>query len=148
MGEYMELEEDLDIVELPNLEEARDSLKALRNNKSPGADNLPAELPKYGGNEVMKIHDLITLAWEKERIPKEWRKSVIFPIHKKEIKLVCTSYKGITLLCITYKVFTKIVRHKLQPHMQNTLGECQGGFRSGRSITGQLFTIKQILEKS
>jgi hypothetical protein len=81
MDEHVELEEDLDIVELPTLEEVQDLLKVLRNNKAPGADNLPAELLKYGGNEVMKkIHDLITLAWGNEWIPKEWRKSIIFPI--------------------------------------------------------------------
>jgi sorting nexin-29 len=36
----------------------------------------------------------------------------------------------------------------LQPYIENILGECQAGFRSGRSTTNQLFTIKQILEKS
>jgi hypothetical protein len=68
----MELEEDLDIVELPTFEKVQDSLKALRDKKPPGADNLPAELLKYGGHEVMqKIHNLITLAWEKEWIAEE-----------------------------------------------------------------------------
>jgi hypothetical protein len=55
-------------------------LKALRNDKAPGANNLPAKLLKYGGNEVMKkIHDLLTIAWEKEWTPKEWRKALYSP---------------------------------------------------------------------
>jgi hypothetical protein len=96
MDEYMELEEDLDIIELPTLDEVQDSLKALRNNKAPGADNLPAELLKYEGNEVTKkkIHDLITLAWEKEQIPKEWRKSIIILIHKKDINWTAPIIEG------------------------------------------------------
>jgi hypothetical protein len=61
----------------------------VRRNKAPGVDNLRAELLKCGGNEVMKkIYDLIILAWEKERMPKEWRKGIIFPIHKKGINWI------------------------------------------------------------
>jgi hypothetical protein len=49
-------------VEDPTLEEVRDSLKNLKNNKAPGTDNIPAELLKYGGNEVMQsIYELIIL---------------------------------------------------------------------------------------
>jgi hypothetical protein len=73
------------MVEDPTLEEVRDSLKNLKNNKAPGTDKIPAELLKYGRNEVMKsIYELIILVWKKEQIPKEWCKSIIFPIHKKE----------------------------------------------------------------
>jgi hypothetical protein len=40
------------MVEDHTLEEVRDSLKNLKNNKAPGTDNIPAELLKYGGNEL------------------------------------------------------------------------------------------------
>jgi hypothetical protein len=59
-------------VDPPTLEEVRDSIKALRNNKAPGADNLPGELLKYGGYGVTTaIHSLITSIWEKEYVPEE-----------------------------------------------------------------------------
>jgi sorting nexin-29 len=61
--------------------------------------------------------------------------------------LDCTNYRDIALLCTTYKVFTNIVRHKLQNYIKYAR-QISGGFRIGRSTTDQLFTIKKILEKS
>jgi hypothetical protein len=75
---------------------------------------------------MKKIQGLITLAWEKEQISKEWRKSIMFPIHKKGDKVDCTSYRGIALLYTTYRVFTNILHHRLRPYIENILGEYQG----------------------
>jgi hypothetical protein len=108
--------EDPDSEHNPTAEEVRNSLITLKNNKAPGADNIPAELLKYGGNKVIKnIHDLVTLVWEKEQMPKDWRKSIIFPIHKKGDKLNCANYRGIALVCTVYKVFTNIICRRLEP---------------------------------
>jgi hypothetical protein len=148
MNELPELIEDSDSEEHPTVEEVRNSLRTLKNNKVPGADNIPAELLKYGGNKVIKsIHDLVILVWEKEQMSKDWRKSIIFLIHKKGYKLNCANYRGIALLCTVYKVFTNIIRRTLEPYVERIVGEYQDGFRAGRSITDQLFTVKQILEK-
>jgi hypothetical protein len=71
----------------------------------------------------MKIHDLIILGCKKEWIPTEWSKSIIFPTHKKGEKLDCTNYRGIVLLSTTYKAFTNIVHHRLQPYTENIPGQ-------------------------
>jgi sorting nexin-29 len=128
-------------VEDPTLEKVRDSLKNLNNNKARGTNNILAELLKYGGNKVLKtIYELIILVWEKEQIPKEWRKSIIFPIHKRD-KLNFSNYRGLALLCAAYKVLTNITRRRLEQYVENILGKYQGGFRAGSSITDQLFTV-------
>jgi hypothetical protein len=63
--------EDTASSEVPTFEEIKISLKALRNNKAPGDDNMPAELLKCGGDEVVTlIHKLIMDIWEKEYVPK------------------------------------------------------------------------------
>jgi hypothetical protein len=92
--------EDTASSEIPTFEEIKISLNALRNNKAPGADNMPAELIKYGGNEAAwLIHKSIMDIWEKEYVPKEWRKSIICPVYRKGDKLECMNYRGIALLC-------------------------------------------------
>jgi hypothetical protein len=112
----------------------------LRNNKAPGADNMPAELIKCGGDEVVRlIHKLIMDIWEKEYVPKEWRKSIICPIYKKGDKLECMNYRGI---CTAYKVFANILGNRLEPITEHIIGEYQAGFRPGRSTIDQLFTVK------
>jgi hypothetical protein len=62
-------------------------------------------------------------------------------------KLSCENCRGITLLCAAYKVPTNIIRLKLEPYTENIIGECQAGFRTGRSTIDQLFTGKHTLEK-
>jgi hypothetical protein len=73
-------------VEDPTLEEVRDSLKNLKNNKAPGTDNILPELLKYEGNEMMKsIYELIILVSETEQIHKKNGVKVLSsPFIKKE----------------------------------------------------------------
>jgi hypothetical protein len=137
-----------DSIFIPTSEEIKISLKVLRNNKAPGADNIPAELLKCGADEVVRlIHKLIMDVWEKEYVPKEWRKSIICPIYKKGDKLKCMNYRGIALLCTAYKLFANILRNRLEPIIEGIIGEYQAGFRPGRSTIDQLFTVKQTLGK-
>jgi hypothetical protein len=85
--------------------------------------------------------------WEKEYVPNEWWKSIIYPIYKKRENLGCMNYRGIALLCMAYKVFANILRNRLELITERIIGEYQAGFRPGRSTLDQLFTVKQTLEK-
>ena len=68
----------------PSEIEVEMSIKKLKNFKSPGIDNIPAELIKAGGTALTKeLHRLINAIWRKEELPKEWKTSVIVPIYKK-----------------------------------------------------------------
>ena len=148
INEFSDANEDLHTVECPTLEEVRDAFRALENHKAPGADNIPAELLKDGGNKVIHaIHNLMALIWEQEQVPDEWRKSIICTIHKKGDELSCENYRGITLLYAAYKVPTNIKRLKLEPYTENIIGEYQAAFRTGRSTIDQMFTVKHIREK-
>jgi hypothetical protein len=112
--------EDTAASEVPTFEEIKISPKALRNNKAPGADNMPAGLLKYGGDEVVRLmHKLIMDIWEKEYVPKEWWRSIICPSYKKGNKLECMNYRGIALLCTAYKVFANILHYRLEPITYN-----------------------------
>ena len=56
----------------------------LKNHKSPGTDQIPAELIKAGGRTIRcEIHKLIISIWNKEELPEEWKESIIVPIYKK-----------------------------------------------------------------
>jgi hypothetical protein len=55
-------------------EQVKILLKALENNKAPGADKMPAERLKYSGDEVVRlIQKLVVYMWQKECVPIEWR---------------------------------------------------------------------------
>jgi hypothetical protein len=56
--------------------------------------------------------------WEKERIPEEWKLSIVCWIHKKADKLNWQNYMGILLLCTFYKIFTIILKNKSEPYLK------------------------------
>ena len=78
------------------------AIDKLKSHKSPGVDEIPAELIKAGGGTIcLEIHKLITSIWKKEKLPEEWKESIIVPIHKKGDKKDCNNYRGISLLPTT-----------------------------------------------
>jgi hypothetical protein len=57
----------------------------LKSYKSPGSDQIPAELIKAGGGgEILRseIHKIIRSIWNKEELPQQWEDSVSVLIHK------------------------------------------------------------------
>ena len=77
-------------------------LEKLKSHKSPGVDQIPAELIKTGGRTIHgAIHKLIIAIWNNEELPEEWKELVIVPIHKKRDKTECNNYRGISLLPTT-----------------------------------------------
>ncbi|PNF29521.1 hypothetical protein B7P43_G01938 [Cryptotermes secundus] len=52
--------------------------------KSPSSDQIPAERIQAGGEILSsKIHKLITSLWHKEKLPDQWKESIIVPVRKK-----------------------------------------------------------------
>jgi hypothetical protein len=82
------LDDEIDVDPL-GLEEIRRAVKCLKNNKAAGADNIPAEFYKYGGEEMIRaLHILISQIWSEEVTPEEWNTAAIVPIFKKGDNIV------------------------------------------------------------
>ena len=138
-----------DEIDEPTVEVVKRAIKRLKNNRSPGNDNIPSEIWKYGGDILLeeRLHSLIRKIWNEEAIPDVWEEGILIPLHKKGDKLVCSNYRGINLLVTAYKILTIIIYEKMKPYVEDILGEYQAGFRQGRSTNDQLFIIRQIIEK-
>ncbi|CAF4049065.1 unnamed protein product [Rotaria sp. Silwood2] len=64
--------------------EVQDAIQKLKKNKSPGTDEITAEMIQSGGEKLVhKIYELCNRAWEEETIPDEWGRSILVPIPKK-----------------------------------------------------------------
>jgi hypothetical protein len=135
--------------EAPSVEEVQRAVDGLKAGRAPGEDGIPSELFKGGGRHLIEqLHRIILQVWNQESMPEDWSAGLICPIHKKGDPMECKNYRGITLLNIGYKVFSKILFERLKPFVEDTVGQYQAGFRTGRSTVDQVFVLRQILEKT
>ena len=73
----------------PSAFEVELAIEKLKSHKSPGVDQISAELIKEGGRTIRyQIHKLIFPIWNKEELPEEWTESISVPIHKKGDKQI------------------------------------------------------------
>jgi hypothetical protein len=71
----------------------------LKKYKSPGSDQILAELIKAAGKSLLSaIHKLLNSIWNKEELPDQWKQSISVPIHKEGDESDCNNYCGISLL--------------------------------------------------
>jgi hypothetical protein len=130
------------------MEEVKKELQKLKNNKSPGIYTIPTELMISGGDSLIKrIYELIRKIWMHEKLPDEWKRSIICPIHKSDL-LECANYRIISLLHTAYKALSNIIYAHLLPYTEAEIGSYKNGFRPGKSTTDTLFIQWQILEKA
>ena len=71
------------LVPEPSAFEIEMTIEKLKRQKSPGIDQIPAELITAVGITICyEIHKFIISIWNKEELPDEWNKSIIVPIYK------------------------------------------------------------------
>jgi sorting nexin-29 len=132
----------------PSVSELEVATEKLERYKSPGVDQIPAELIQAGGEKLhSEFHKLIKLIWNKEELPHQWKESIMVPIHKKGDKTDCSYYQGISLLSTSYKILSYILLARLTQYANEIIGNHQCGFWCNRSMTNQTFYIRQMLQK-
>jgi hypothetical protein len=116
--------------------------------KSPGIDQIPAELIKAGGRTIRsKIHKLIISIRNKEQLPKEQKESINIPIYTKGDTTDCSNCTDISFLLTTYEILSNILLPRLTAHAEEIMRSHQCGFQRNRSTTDLAFCIRQLLEK-
>jgi hypothetical protein len=84
------------------------AIAKLNSHKSPGINQIPAELFKAVGRIIgCEIYKLIISIWKKEELPEEWKESIIVLIYKTGNNTDCITYRDISILPPTYTSFSK-----------------------------------------
>ncbi|KAJ4427648.1 hypothetical protein ANN_25296 [Periplaneta americana] len=111
----------------PTLSEVEIAIENLKKYKSPGIDQIPAELIQEGGSALYsEIYKLVLAIWEKEIVPEQWKESIIVPIFKKGDKTNCGNFRGISLLLTSYKILSNILLRRLTPYIMEKKWEYKG----------------------
>ena len=85
--------------------------------------------------------------YKEKKIPEKWKESKLILIHKKGDNRSLKNYRPISLLSNMYKLFTKILTHRLQKQLDENQPIEQAGFRSGYSTIDHIHSINQLIEK-
>ena len=120
--------------ELPTVSETVKAIKLLSSGKAPGSDA-----------------ELFHIIWRKEAIPQEFKDATIIHLFKRKGNpQVCDNHRGISLLSIAGKIFTRVLLNRLNEHLERSglLPESQCGFRKNRGSMDMIFTARQLQEKS
>ena len=128
-------------------EEVKNALKKMNKGKAVGPDELPIKVWKCMGEMGIKI---LTRMFNRllvgERMPKEWRRSVLIPIYKsKEDAQCCENYREIKLMSHTVKVRERIVEARLRDRAE--ISKQQYGFMLGKGTTDAMFALRMLMEK-
>ena len=104
---------------------------------------------RLGGEEtICWLKSIFDAVWESESVPEDWKSQILVPLHKKGSRSICDNYRGIALLSIPGKVFTKAILNRLKPTADLLLRESQCGFSNDRGCTDQLFSLRMLMEKA
>jgi hypothetical protein len=129
--------------------EVRKALYELKNNKSPGSDNIPAELLKACGEEgVLVLTTLCQRIWESGIWPKDWKRTVYIPIPKKGDPRECANNRTIALISHASKVLLKVIQGRMEKTMERELPDVQAGFRKKRGTRDQIANMRWIMERA
>jgi len=78
--------------------------------------------------------ELVRQIWEEERIPEEWKETVIVPVHQRVDRDSWENYRGRALGNAAYKILSNVILWKIKPYIKKVMGDYQNGFRDGRSV--------------
>ncbi|KAK3520148.1 hypothetical protein QTP70_016255 [Hemibagrus guttatus] len=86
-------------------DEVKKALKRMKSGKAVGPDDIPVEVWKCLGEAAVEfLASLFNRVLESERMPEEWRRSVLVPIFKNKGDVQsCSNYRGIKLMSHTMK---------------------------------------------
>ncbi|XP_015115564.1 uncharacterized protein LOC107040136 [Diachasma alloeum] len=148
MEEWMEVEAlDRDI----SYAEFCGALKALKNGKAAGEDEIAGEFLKYlPENWKVELWKVTQKGWETGSLMKGWEVARIFPIHKGGDENDVGNYRGISLLNLGYKLLASIMADRLGCWLEKEgkLNESQGGFRRRRGTREQIFILNSLIGNS
>ena len=106
------------------------------------------EIEKNGGEKMIDpLEQVIQSVWESE-VPQNWRNAILVSLYKKGSKSGCSYFKGMSLLSIVGKLFSRIILNVLVWTIMNgILPESVCGFRASCGTVDMIFSARKLEEK-
>jgi len=89
---------------------------------------------------------LFSTVWKPGKVPAEWKEGIVLSLYKgKGPRSECSSYRPITLLSVTGKVFAHVLLARLDPLLQKHRRPHQSGF-TRRSTLDAILALRLLAE--
>ena len=126
------------------------AIKDIKNGKCGGDDLLINELFIHGRDVLCPymLH-LFNFIFDSGIFPDMWRDGLLSPIYKRGNRLNPDNYRGITLLNVLGKLFTRVLNNRLESWAENyrIYVEAQNGFRKGRGTVDSIFVLHNVINE-
>ena len=134
------------VMQMPNMSlsinEVANCLATLDTSKACGPDNIPPCLLKECTNQIApSLCALFNISLRTARIPSEWKKANVTPVHKKDSMEPAQNYRPVSVLCILSKVLERCVCIKFYDHVKQFVSPSKHGFLRNRSCVTQLLSV-------
>ena len=121
-------------------------MQKLAKRKSPGPDDVPAELLQYGGDVVIDLlHEICVEVWESGAWPDDWTRSLFIPLPKKGDILQCSNHRTIALVSHASMILLRVMLNRIQQKLQVEISDEQVGFRPKRGTRDQITNLRIII---
>ena len=130
------------------IEEIKNTVKQLKNNKSPGIDGLPAEFYKIFWNDIKDIlFESFNFSIYSGKISISKRQGVISLLPKPDKDPhYLKNWRPISLLTTDYKILSSTIAARLKNKLQNLIHTDQTGFLKGRYIGENVRNVINIID--
>ena len=122
------------------------AIQRLSCGKACGLDEMVAEALKLD-----ELHPyllvLLNSIYVEKTVPSEWLVSILVPVFKKGSAADCNNYRGIALMSLVAKVYNRLLLQRLSSGLDKNLRYSQNGFRSLRSTSQHVLTLRRIIEE-
>ena len=131
------------------MQELDQAIKKLKNNKSPGSDNI---INEFLMNNTLLFKTallcIFNVILSTGYFPSSWTLGLIVPIHKNGDVSKTENYRGISLISCISKLFTNMINIRLNKWSENNsvYDNFQFGFREKRSTVDAIFLLQSIVE--
>ena len=127
--------------------EIKEAIQSMENSKSPGIDGIPIEFYKEFieiiKKDLLKIFNEILFT--NKKTPTTWNQAMITLIPKKGDTDYLKYWRPISLLCVDYKILTKILANRLKHILPDIISAEQNCSIPNRTIFNNLFLIRDII---
>lgn len=127
-------------------ESIRRACVTMKGSISSGPDGIPALVLKKCCEALAEpLAQLFNTSLTTGVFPSCWKKSFVFPVHKKGSKRDIRNYRGIAALCAVSKLFEVIVLDFIKFNCCDYIAQEQHGFMAKRSTCSNLVTYSSFL---